>query len=98
MNRPEIQAFLSQRRQQNLKVATLRASRKAQDLVDHESGHVSFRMVERLLETSGDLKMPNGPNININNNNIAAGYVIELRTDEQIAADNARVIEHEATK
>lgn len=92
LNRSEIQAWLSQRRQQNLAVATLRASRKAIDLVDHNSGHVAFRMTEALLQTSGDLKSADGPRISINNTHmvggmvVASGYAVDLRSPAEIEA------------
>lgn len=79
LKKVEIQAFIAQRRSQNVAVAALRGSRRLVQLIDAESEHVSAKMVERVLETTGDLKSGSGPSVNVNiSNNIAPGYVIDM--------------------
>lgn len=92
LKKPHVQAFIAQRRAENLARGTLRASARIAGLVDADSEHVALHASRLLLETSGDLKTgERGVNININNN-IAAGYVIDLSAglNPQSAADEAK--------
>lgn len=78
MQRAEIQAFIARKAAQNIARGTLRASSRLVELIDAESEHVSAKVAERILEDQGVLKVQSG-GISVNiNNNIAAGYVVDL--------------------
>jgi hypothetical protein len=83
----EIQAFIARQRARNIARGTLRASARIADLVDAQSEHVAMHASRLLLETSGDLRSsaPGGVNVQINNN-VQAGYVIDL-TDHTKSPD-----------
>ena len=100
--KPSTQAFLAERRAKNVALGALRASSRLKDLVDSQSEHVSFRAAERLLETTGDLRMSNGPSVSITNTigmNIAPGYVIDLSAPDDLVlpGQSQGVIEHKKT-
>lgn len=85
---PRIQAFIAQRRARNIARVGLRASYRIGELLEAESEHVALRASERVLETTGDLKIANGSTVNVQvNNNLSPGYVIDLTPADRAGHD-----------
>lgn len=79
MARPHIQAFVARKASENISRGVLRASSRLVELIDAESEHVAAKVSERLLEHGGILKPQAGSSVNVSiNNNMSAGYVIDL--------------------
>jgi hypothetical protein len=64
-------------------------------LADAASEHVKKDVAFRALELNGFTVDRSAPTINITNNVVTPGYVLDLRSPEQIAAENATTIDHE---
>lgn len=78
LRKPAVQAFIAQRARENISRALPRASMRFVELMEAQSEHVAAKVTERHLEHAGIIKAQSGGvNVNINNN-IAAGYVIDL--------------------
>ena len=76
LRKPATEAFIAQKRRQNVTAASLRASSRAMELVDAESEHVSAEMTLKLLAIEG-IKPDNTARIAVNVD-VRAGYVIDL--------------------
>jgi hypothetical protein len=75
---PHVQAFIAQRTRETIGAGLLRAGVRAVELLDAKSEHVSADMTKHVLATHGIAPASQGTNINITNN-IAPGYVIDMR-------------------
>ncbi|MDO8596406.1 MAG: hypothetical protein Q7R45_07265 [Sulfuricaulis sp.] len=85
------QAFITRKRAENIAIASIRASRRYGQLIDATSEHVSAKVCERILETTGDLKMGGGGvNVSINNN-LSPGYVIDLSGKRTIDVEGEQI-------
>ena len=93
LRKPAVQAFIAQRAAENISRALPRAAQRFVELIDAESEHVASRVVERHLEHGGIIKTQSGGvNVNINNN-IAAGYVIDLSAPQPMRSVQPSVID-----
>lgn len=101
LRKPEIQAFMAQRAAENISRGVLRASARYVELIDAASEHVGARVSERFLEHGGIIKPQSGGNsVNVSiNNNIAAGYVVDLagEANHAITAEPANPLEIHGT-
>ena len=89
--RPDAVTYMQQRAARVLGVASTVAAARMAALIHAESEHVSFRAAEHVLGVSG-IAPANQPQVNVNID-VKAGYVIDLREPEEIAADKAKVID-----
>jgi hypothetical protein len=91
LKKPHVQVFIAQRVRQTLANGTMRASARLIELMDSASDHVSLDAVKHELALNGH-QPPSGPAANVNINVMQAGYVIDVRSREEIAAQ-ARVVD-----
>jgi hypothetical protein len=84
LNRAEIQVFIAQRARKTIAQGVLRASARVIELVDASSEHVSLDASKHILAIEGIKPVEQGTNINITNN-IAPGYVIDMRDPRDAA-------------
>jgi lambda repressor-like predicted transcriptional regulator len=87
LRKPEIQMFIARKMRETIAVGGLRASARLVELIDAGSEHVSADVSKHTLAIAG-IKPSSEPVTQLNIN-IRAGYVIDLRTDEEIAAGKA---------
>jgi hypothetical protein len=90
LKKPHIRVFIERRTRETIANGSLRASARLVELLDASSEHVSLDASKHLLAIEG-IKPAAEPIANININ-IKAGYVIDLRSDEEIEAQK-RVID-----
>jgi hypothetical protein len=89
--KPHVQVFIARRVRQTIASGTMRASARLIELMDSESDHVSLDAVKLDLALNGH-QPPSGPAANVNISVMQAGYVIDIRSDAEIAAQ-ARVVD-----
>jgi hypothetical protein len=90
LRKPHVRVFMERRVRETIANGTLRASARLVELLDASSEHVSFDASKHLLALNGH-QPPSGPAALVNLN-VTCGYVIDLRSDEEVAAQ-ARVID-----
>jgi hypothetical protein len=90
LRKPHVRVFMERRVRETIANGTLRASARLVELLDASSEHVSLDASKHMLALNGH-QPPSGPAALVNIN-IQAGWVIDLRTDEEIAAQ-ARVVD-----
>ena len=95
LRKPHIQVFIARRTRETIANGTLRASARLVELIDAGSEHVSADVSMHMLAIAG-IKPPSGPAANVNISVMQAGYVLDLRSDEEIAAQ-ARVVDAKPT-
>ena len=81
LSRPHIVEHLRTRAARTVAIASGRASARMTELIDSDSEHVSFDASRHVLATAG-IKPAADPNINLNVE-VRAGYVIDLRDDDE---------------
>lgn len=93
LKKPEAEVFYEERSRQTIARAKMRASRRLEELLDASSEHVSLDASKHVLAIGGIKPIEQGTNINITNN-IAPGYVIDMRDprDENIVDITPRPI------
>jgi hypothetical protein len=91
LRKPHVRVFMERRVRETIANGTLRASARLVELLDASSEHVSLDASKHMLALNGH-QPPSGPVANVNINMMQAGYVLDLRTDEEIAAQ-ARVVD-----
>jgi hypothetical protein len=84
LRKPHIRVFIAQRVRETIANGTLRASARLVELLDASSEHVSLDASKHLLAIEG-IKPAVQPTTSVNLN-VQAGYIVDLRTDEEIAA------------
>lgn len=78
LGRPHVQAFLERDARRTIAMGRMRASNRVLELLDAASEHVSLDAAKHVLAIGG-IAPPTSSGISVNiNNNIAAGYVIDL--------------------
>lgn len=101
LRKPAIEAFIAREAAGNISRGVLRASARYVELIEADSEHVAARVSERFLEHGGIIKPQSGGNsVNVSiNNNIAAGYVVDLAGDANhaITAEPAKPLEIQGT-
>lgn len=78
LRKPQIQVFIAQKARETIGTGALRASMRVVELMDANSEHVSLDASKHVLAIEGIKPVESGTNINITNN-IAPGYVIDMR-------------------
>jgi hypothetical protein len=92
LRKPHVRMFIERRTRETIANGTLRASARLVELLDAGSEHVSLDASKHLLAIEG-IKPAAAPSTNVSLN-VSCGWVIDLRTDEEIAAQaQARVID-----
>jgi hypothetical protein len=89
LKKPHVRVFVERRTRETIANGTMRASARLVELLDATSEHVSLDASKHMLALNGH-QPPSGPAANVNIN-MTAGWVVDLRTDEEIAAQ-AKVI------
>ena len=84
LRKPHVRMFLERRARETISNGTLRASARLVELLDAGSEHVSLDASKHLLAIEG-IKPAAVPSTNVSLN-VSCGWVIDLRTDEEIAA------------
>ena len=92
LRKPHIQVFIARRTRETIANGTLRASARLVELIDAGSEHVSADVSMHMLAIAG-IKPASGPAANVNISVMQAGYCIDLRSDEEIAAQARRVVD-----
>lgn len=90
--KPHVQVFIERRTRETIANGTLRASARLVELLDAASEHVSLDAAKHTLALNGH-QPPSGPAANVNISVMQAGYVLDLRSDEEIAAQARRVVD-----
>jgi hypothetical protein len=90
LKKPHVRVFIDRRVRETIANGTMRATARLIELMDSASDHVSLDAVKHELALNGH-QPPSGPAANVNIN-VACGYVIDLRSDEEVAAQ-ARVVD-----
>jgi hypothetical protein len=80
LSEPHIAEYLRQKAARVVAIAAGRASGRLVELLDADSEHVSFDATKHTLGIAG-IKPVADPNVNLNFEFNAAGYVIDLRDD-----------------
>jgi hypothetical protein len=90
LKRPAVDAYRVEMAKHTLRTAVPRAARRMVDLMDQDSNQLVALRASTFTLAAGAAIMPpqTAPNIHINNN-VSVGYVLDLRSDEQIARDAA---------
>lgn len=91
LRKPHVRMFMERRTRETIANGTMRASARLVELLDAGSEHVSLDASKHMLALNGH-QPPSGPAANVNISVMQAGYVLDLRTDEEIAAQ-ARVVD-----
>jgi hypothetical protein len=91
LKKAHVRVFIERRVRETLANGTMRASARLIELMDSASDHVSLDAVKHELALNGH-QSSSGPAANVNISVMQAGYVIDLRTREEIAAQ-ARVVD-----
>jgi hypothetical protein len=91
LRKPHVRVFIERRTRETLANGTMRASSRLLELMDSASDNVSLDAVKHELALNGH-QPPSGPAANVNISVMQAGYVLDLRSDEEIAAQ-ARVVD-----
>jgi hypothetical protein len=91
LKKPHVRVFVERRTRETIANGTMRASARLIELMDSASDHVSLDAVKHELALNGH-QPPSGPAANVNISVVQAGYVIDLRTREEMAAQ-ARVVD-----
>jgi hypothetical protein len=86
LKKPHVRVFIDRRVRETIANGTMRASARLVELLDAASEHVSLDASKHMLALNGH-QPPSGPAANVNVN-IACGYVIDLRSDEEVAAQS----------
>ena len=89
LRKPHVRVFIARRTRETIANGTLRASARLVELLDASSEHVSLDASKHLLSIEG-IKPAAVPTTSVNLN-VQAGYILDLRSDEEIAA--GRVID-----
>jgi hypothetical protein len=92
LRKPHVRVFMERRVRETIANGTLRASARLVELLDASSEHVAFDASKHMLALNGH-QPPSGPVANVNINMVQAGYVLDLRSDEEIAAQARRVVD-----
>ena len=90
LKKPHVRVFVDRRVRETIANGTMRASARLLELVDASSEHVSLDASKHLLAIEG-IKPASEPTTAVNLR-VTCGYVIDLRSDEEIAAQ-ARVVD-----
>jgi molybdenum-dependent DNA-binding transcriptional regulator ModE len=91
LKKPHVRVFIDRRVRETIANGTMRATARLIELMDSASDHVSLDAVKHELALNGH-QPPSGPAANVNISVMQAGYVIDLRTREEMAAQ-ARVVD-----
>jgi hypothetical protein len=78
LKKPQAEVFYEQRSRETISRAKMRASRRLEELLDASSEHVSLDASKHVLAIAGIKPVEQGTNISIINN-VAPGYVIDMR-------------------
>jgi hypothetical protein len=84
LRKPHVQVFIARRVRETISNGTMRASARLVELIDAGSEHVSADVSKHMLAIAG-IKPATQPSVNLNIE-MRAGFVIDLRSDEEIAA------------
>jgi hypothetical protein len=84
LRKPHIRMFIERRTRETIANGTLRASARLVELIDAGSEHVSADVSKHVLAIGG-IKPATAPSANLNLN-VSCGWIIDIRTDEEIAA------------
>jgi hypothetical protein len=91
LKKPHVRVFIDRRVRETIANGTMRATARLIELMDSASDHVSLDAVKHELALNGH-QPPSGPAANVNISVMQAGYVIDCRSDAEIAAQ-ARVVD-----
>jgi hypothetical protein len=86
LRKPHVRVFIERRTRETIANGTMRASARLLELMDSNSNHVSLDAVKHELALNGH------PAAHVNISVMQAGYVIDLRTREEMAAQ-ARAVD-----
>jgi len=84
LRKPSTRVFIERRMRESIANGSMRASARLVELLDASSEHVSFDAARHLLAIQG-IKPAAEATTNVNLH-VACGYVIDLRSDEEVAA------------
>jgi|ERR1700722_13954403 hypothetical protein len=87
LRKPNVRMFIERRTRETIANGSLRASARLVELLDASSEHVSLDASKHLLAIEG-IKPAVQPMTSVNLN-VQAGYILDLRSDEEIAAGRA---------
>ncbi|MET4240714.1 hypothetical protein [Bradyrhizobium sp. RT10b] len=89
LSKPHVAAFMHQKVQRNLAIAATRAGAVKVDLLDSDNAMVRDRASSFVLGLAG-IQPSSQPSVNVNIE-VRAGYVIDLRNEDEISP---KVIDH----